>query len=92
LSSDFPESPTVTLSGVPIQVSRGTQVQVSSNGYDNYTWYIEGSSSHPALSASTGETVSIDTDQLSLGPHNVTVAVSDENGTYSSSAILEVKE
>lgn len=79
ITIDFqnPDDPSITFDWSGDDVTQGTTVEVTaSTGFAGYTWYLNGSSGHAALSAS-GSSVTIDTSGLAFGTHTVSLVVDE---------------
>lgn len=79
ITIDFqnPENPAITFTGAVDEIARGEPLTVvASAGYLQYDWYLDGSTSDPALSA-VDDRATIDTGTLGFGTHTVTLIVDD---------------
>jgi len=82
-----PDDPVILFAGASDQVLKGTDLAVSVSGpYTGHTWYLDGSDTHAALTAS-GASATIATADLGYGTHTVTLFVAEG---YSASFSFDV--
>jgi hypothetical protein len=85
---DDPSDAAVSFDGVSSEVARGSNLDISvSESFSSYQWYLDGASDNQALQAN-GQSATVDTSQLSLGTHSVSVFVDD--GAYSAQVRFDV--